>query len=156
MILDRGTCKIYRKTRTTPAGGKPTWTWAAIHESYYGELSFETTPARPTERREETETATRIRILQNRGIRNQDVAELTPFDGTRVIPVYFRITRAWHGDDGDSGAPISDLTLTATEKPELETVPAASDPAPASGTETNGTTGGDEPAPQDEPEVTDG
>ena len=75
MILDRGTCKIYRKTSTTPAGGKPTSTEAAFFESYYGELSFETAPSRPTERREETKTAARIRILQNRNIRDDDVAE---------------------------------------------------------------------------------
>ena len=117
MILDRGTCRILRKMSTTPAGGKPTFDLAVIHESYYGELAFETSPARPTERREETQTATRIRILQNRNIRNQDVAELTPFDGTHVTPEYFRIARAWHGDDSYSGEPISDLTLEAAEKP---------------------------------------
>ena len=116
MILDRGTCKIYRRTSTTPAGGKPTFTEAAIHESYYGELSFETAPSRPTERREETKTAARIRILQNRNIRNDDVAELTPFDGTEAKTVKYRIARAWHGDDDDSGEPITDLTLEVAEK----------------------------------------
>jgi hypothetical protein len=120
MILDRGVCRILHKTSTTPSGGKPTATWAVIHESYYGELSFETAPARPTERREDTKTAARIRILQNRGIRNDDVAELTPFDGTEVKADYYRIARAWHGDDSDSGQPISDLTLEVTEKPNIQ------------------------------------
>ena len=116
MILDCGTCKIYRKTSTTPAGGKKTHTLEEIHESYYGELSFETAPSRPTEGREETRTAARIRVLQCRGIRNDDVAELSPFDGTAAKTKKYRITRAWHGDDQDSGEPISDLTLEVDEK----------------------------------------
>ena len=116
MILDRGTCKIYRRTSTTPAGGKPTFTEAVIHESYYGELSFETAPARPTQRREDMRTAARIRILQCRGIRNQDRAELSPFDGTAVRTVKYRIARAWHGTDDDCGEPITDLTLELDEK----------------------------------------
>lgn len=124
MILDRGICRIYQKTSTTPKGGKPTGTLAAIHESYYGELSFETAPSRPTEKREDTQTATRIRILQNRAIRNQDVAALEPFDGTEVKTAYYRIIRAWHGDDSDSGEPISDLTLEVTEKPKIQKAPA--------------------------------
>ena len=116
MILDRGTCKIYQKTSTTPAGGKPTSTLAVIHESYYGELSFETAPSRPTERREDTRTAARVRILQNRSIHNQDVAELTPFDGTAAKTVKYRITRAFHGTDEESGEPITDLTLEVDER----------------------------------------
>ena len=115
MILDRGTCTIYRKTSTTPAGGKPTWTLAAIHEGYYGELAFETSPARPTDGREETETATRIRILQNRNIRNQDLAELAPFDGNSTKTEKYRITRAYHGVDDQSGELITDLTLVIAE-----------------------------------------
>ena len=61
MILDRGTCKIYRKTSTTAAGSKPSGTETVFFESYYGELSFETAPSRPTERREETKTASAMR-----------------------------------------------------------------------------------------------
>ena len=120
MILDRGTCTVYRKESTTEPGGKPKSELVPIHESYYGELSFETAPFRPTEKREETRTAARVRILQNRKIRNQDVAELTPFDGTEGKTEKYRITRAWHGDDSDSGQPISDLTLEVTEKPNIQ------------------------------------
>ena len=136
MILDRGVCRILHKTSTTPKGGKPTATWSVIHESYYGELSFETAPSRPTEKREDTKTAARIRILQNRGIRNDDVAELTPFDGTDAKADYYRIARAWHGDDSDSGEPISDLTLEVTEKPNIQKAPA---PAPTGDTGTGST-----------------
>ena len=116
MILDRGTCKIYRKTSTTAAGSKPSSTETVFFESYYGELSFETAPSRPTEKREETKTAARVRILQNRNIKNDDLAELTPFDGTEAKTVKYRIARAWHGDDSDSGEPITDLTLEVAEK----------------------------------------
>lgn len=115
MILDRGTCEIYRKTSTTKPGGKPTSSLAVIHEGYYGELFFETSPARPTAQREETQTAARIRILQNRDIRNQDLAALYPFDGIRVKTEYYRITRAYHGMDDDCNEPITDLTLEVSE-----------------------------------------
>ncbi len=116
MILDRGICRILRKNSTTPAGGKPTYDLETLHESYYGELSFETSPARPTEKREETQTATRVRILQHRGINNQDVAELQPFDGTSAKTEKYRIRRAYHGVDDQSGENITDLTLEVEEK----------------------------------------
>lgn len=116
MILDRGICRVYRKTSTTPKGGKPTSTLTAIHESYYAELAFETSPARPTEKREETQTATRVRILQNRRINNQDVAELIPFDGSDTKAEKYRIRRAYHGTDDQNGEEITDLTLEVEEK----------------------------------------
>ena len=116
MNLDAGQCNIYRKTSTTPAGGKPTFTEAVIHQSYYGELSFETAPSRPTEKREATRTAARVRILQNRNIRNDDTAELIPFDGNPAKTEKYRIARAWHGNDDESGEPITDLTLEVAEK----------------------------------------
>lgn len=116
MILDRGICRIYRKVSTTPPGGKPTSTLEMIHESYYGELAFETSPARPTEKREETQTATRVRILQDRRINNQDVAELQPFDGTSAKTEKYRIRRAYHGVDDKNGEQITDLTLEVEEK----------------------------------------
>ena len=116
MILDRGVCAIYTKTSTTQPGGMPTAELTKIHESYYGELAFETSPSRPTEAREETRTATRVRILQNRRIRNRDVAELTPFDGSDAKTERYRITRAYHGTDDENGEQITDLTLELDEK----------------------------------------
>ena len=115
MILDRGLCRIYRRTSVTEPGGKPKSEEEMIFESYYGELNFETGPARPTDKREETQTAARIRILQNRGIRKEDVAELIPFDGTETKAEKYRIARAWHGADDDNGELISDLTLEVNE-----------------------------------------
>lgn len=116
MILDRGLCRIYRRISVTEPGGKPKSEEELIFESYYGELNFETSPARPTEKREETQTAARIRILQNRRIRKEDVAELIPFDGAEVKTEKYRIARAWHGNDDESGEQISDLTLEVSEK----------------------------------------
>lgn len=115
MILDRGLCRIYRQVSVTEPGGKPKSEEELIFESYYGELNFETSPARPTDKREETQTAARIRILQNRNIRKADVAELIPFDGTESKSEKCRIRRAWHGNDDQSGEAISDLTLEVNE-----------------------------------------
>lgn len=116
MILDRGICRIYRQVSTTEPGGKPKSEPVLLHESYYGELDFETSPSRPTEKREETRTAARVRILQHRGIRNQDTAELEHFDGTEAKPERYRITRAWHGADDENGEQITDLTLEVDER----------------------------------------
>ena len=108
MILDRGICKVFRKTNTAEAGGKPKWTDVLFHESYYGELNFETAPARPTEHREEINTAARVRILQN-----HDTVKLIRFDSAQrpEEDEVFEVTRAWHGKDEDSGEEITDLTL---------------------------------------------
>lgn len=122
MILDRGVCRVYRKTKTSGAGDKPGYTDVLFHESYYGELNFETSPAHPTERREEILTAARIRILQNRNIANHDRVELVPFDGTGDAENVkrYEVGRAWHGDDGESGDAITDLSLEFYEGAEEE------------------------------------
>lgn len=132
MILDSGYCKIYRRKATTPKGGKPTYETAVIHESYYGELAFETSPRRPTEGREETQTATRVRVLQNRTITNQDECELTPFNGSEKKAIRYRIVRAYHGRDEESGEEISDLTLEVYDRN------MARKPVPADGNNTGG------------------
>lgn len=113
MILDRGVCKVWHKTNTAAAGSKPAWSDTLFHTSYYAELNFETAPARPTEFREEINTAARVRILQNRGIANHDRVTLEPFDGAAApaSTTVFEVTRAWHGRDEESGEEITDLTL---------------------------------------------
>ena len=121
MILDKGLCRVYRKTRVSEAGEKPRFEDLLIHESYYGELQFETSESHPTARREETRTAARVRILQNRGITNHDRAELQPFDGTAGDTLTrYEVTRAYHGEDDESGEAISDLTLQIDEGTEDE------------------------------------
>lgn len=109
MILDSGICTIYQKVNIAPAGAMPRFADQEIHRSSYGELSFETNPARPTEHREEIQTDARIRILQNRRINNHDRVTLHAFTGD--APGTFEVTRAYHGIDPDSGELITDLSL---------------------------------------------
>ena len=108
MLLDSGICTIYHKRNNAPPGGKPTFENEAYFWGWYGELSFETTPARPTEPREEVRTDARIRVLQNRQITNHDRVELTDAQG---IATAYEVTRAYHGVDNESGELITDLSL---------------------------------------------
>lgn len=112
MILDKGICSVYRKTNTAGPGAMPVYTDMLIHMSWYGELSYETAPARPTEGREEVRTDARVRILQNRSIANHDRVELVPTGGTVSR---YEVTRAYHGKDDDSGELITDLNLEVVE-----------------------------------------
>ena len=112
MILDKGICTIYRKTNTAASGAMPVYSDVQIWQSWYGELNFETSPARPTEDREEVETAARVRILQNRSINNHDRVQLAPVGGTTSR---YEVTRAYHVSDSESGELITDLTLEVVE-----------------------------------------
>ena len=108
MILDKGICTVYRTEDTAAAGAKPVYMETAYFQSWYGELNFETSPARPTDTRKEIRTDTRIRVLQNRAIKEHDRVRLS-VDGANA-PAY-EIERAYHGRDDDNGEPITDLTL---------------------------------------------
>lgn len=112
MILDKGICTVYRKENTAAPGAMPVWTDVAYHVSWYGELSFETREARPTENREEVRCDARIRVLQNRRINNHDRVELRQPDGESLV---YEVTRAYHGVDDESGELISDLSLEVIE-----------------------------------------
>lgn len=112
MILDKGICTIYRKVNVAGPGEKPRFTDDAYWWSWYGELSFETAPARPTDAREEVRTDARIRILQNREINNHDRVELKRADGEMLA---YEVTRAYHGRDDESGELITDLNLEVYE-----------------------------------------
>lgn len=112
MILDTGICTVFREKNIAPAGYKPTKGWEIIGRSWYKELDFSTTPAWPTEKREETKQDQRIRIHQMRMIRKEDRVVLAdvdtmPADGVTV----YKIERAFHGKDDDTPALISDLSL---------------------------------------------
>ncbi len=117
MILDSGICTIFRKVDAAMSGEKPKAVYIVIGRSWYGEANFETSPARPTEGRRELRTDARIRVLQNRSIRQNDVVVLREMadwnDGTAGEPVY-RVQRAWHGIDDDGPTPITDLSLEVT------------------------------------------
>ena len=112
MIPDAGICKVYHMTNTAAAGAKPVLTPSLYYSGWYGELSFETSPARPAEFREEIRTDARIHVLQNREITELDRACLDPLTGDLS---YYEITRAYHGRDEESGELITDLTLRKVE-----------------------------------------
>lgn len=110
MILDSGICRIIVREHAGEPGNMPALEDAETRcAGYYAELGFETSPAYPTRDRVERRTDARVRILQCRDIREDDVALLTPF--ASGAERRYRITRAYHGTDEESGEAITDLTL---------------------------------------------
>ena len=117
MILDKGILSIYRVTDangTGAAGKMPVKAYSLIGQGWFGELSFETSPAHRTEGRQELKTDARVRILQNRAIRQNDIVllEQAASWSARTTQPY-KITRAYHGQDG--AAEITDLSLEVFE-----------------------------------------
>lgn len=112
MILDKGICTIYRRSDTAQPGDMPSYTDTQLMQGWYGELNFETSPQWPTEYREEIKCDARIRILQDRRIRNHDRALIRTVGGETAL---YEVTRAYHGTDDDSGEAITDLTLEVIE-----------------------------------------
>ena len=114
MILDTGICTIFRKTDVGLPGQMPLTGMVRLCVGWYKELNYETAPNRPTEGRKELKTDARIRILQDRRIRQNDVVVLEVLknfeDRTAGAPVY-KITRAYHGEDDDGPTMITDLSL---------------------------------------------
>ena len=114
MILDSGICSVFRRNDTAQPGEMPRPSFKLLAQGWYGELSFETSPARPTAGRQELKTDARIRILQCRAIRQNDVVilrELADYVERQEGETVYRITRAYHGEDEKSGDLISDLAL---------------------------------------------
>lgn len=114
MILDTGICSIFRRSDVSAAGAMPTYGYTHLCSGWYRELSFETAPAWQTEGRKDQRADGRIRILQNRGIAQNDVVVLCEAYAWKDVPAgakAYRIARAYHGLDDDGPTPISDLTL---------------------------------------------
>ena len=127
MILDTGICTVFRKTDTTVTassasqsvtpdlpGSMPKIGYTLVCNSWYKEMSYETSPAWPTDGRKEQKADGRIRILQNRSIAQNDVVVLeniAAFKDRSAGAVVYRIIRAFHGQDDDGPTLISDLTL---------------------------------------------
>lgn len=113
MILDKGILSVFRREELALSGEMPKPRYTPIFMGWYGEISFETSPARPTEGREELRTDARVRILQDRRIKQDDLvvlAETEDFLGRGDAPAY-RITRAYHGPDETGVTQITDLSL---------------------------------------------
>ena len=104
MILDNGICTVLRRTNRA---------FSVVCKSWYGELSFETQPSQENQA-VGTQIAARVRIQQAREIIRGDVAVLRDTDALSDTEAYYEVTRAYHGNDGDNGQPITDLTLAAS------------------------------------------
>ena len=118
MILDSGICTVFRKRDTSQPGAMPTVEYIPIWASWYGELSYETTPNWQTEGRKEVRADERIRVMQCRDIKQNDVVvleHLSAFSERSEDATVYRIIRAYHGADDDGPAMISDLTLEVIE-----------------------------------------
>lgn len=114
MILDSGVLSVFRKTDVSAPGEKPSPVYTLIGQSWYGELSFATSPSRPTEGRQELKMDARVRILQDRSIRQNDVAvlyALTEFNDHDPALTVYRIIRCYHGQDDSGPTQITDLSL---------------------------------------------
>lgn len=114
MILDKGICTVFRKIDVSGPGEKPAFTHTRIYQCWYGELAFETSAARPTDNRRELRTDARVRVLQNLGLKQNDVVVLRAvdtFDQVEPADLVYQITRAYHGQDDDGPTLISDLYL---------------------------------------------
>lgn len=114
MILDTGICTVFRKSDISCAGKMPKWGYEKIWSSWYRELSYSSRPAWQTEGRKELRVENKIRILQNRNIRENDIVvleELAAWNDRSSGAVIYDIVKTWHGPDDDGPTPVTDLTL---------------------------------------------
>lgn len=114
MILDAGICTVFHPGNSAEPGKMPTVTYTPIWASWYGVLNYETSPQWATEGRKEQKADGRIRIQQCDRITQDDIVileHLESYDSRSEGATVYRIIRAWHGNDDDSPAKISDLTL---------------------------------------------
>lgn len=109
MILDKGICTVFHVTDSQTRSRMPAASYTAFYQSWYGELSFETAPSWLTEGRRELKTDARIRILQNRDIRQNDVVALEDVSSIANASKVYRVTRAYHG--AEDNILITDLSL---------------------------------------------
>ena len=118
MILDTGICTVFRRTDTSAAGAKPVYGYQLLAKSWFSEINFETAPVWATEGRKSQRTDARIRILQDRSIRQHDCVVLLDVNAIGDVPEgtpVYEITRAYHGEDEAGPTKITDLTLEVME-----------------------------------------
>ena len=114
MILDTGICTVFRKADASAAGDMPSWSYTPVFVGWYKELSYETAPVWQTDGRKELRADGRIRILQCRDVRQNDVVvmeQLKSWTDKSAGATVYKIVRAYHGKDDDGPMLISDLTL---------------------------------------------
>ena len=114
MILDDGICTLFHAKDVSEPGYMPQQQLTPYFQSWYGEIFMESSPVWPTEGRKELRVDQRIRVLQNRGIRQNDVVVLISVSDEASIPAgtpRYSIERVAHAVDDDGPTEISDLTL---------------------------------------------
>lgn len=111
MLLKDGMITLLRKTDVSDPGSMPRYEDRSYSQSYYAELHFETRPVYPTEGREERRIDARVRMRQCRDIREDDEAALCSFHPGALAGKRYKVVRAYHGEDSESGMLISDLSL---------------------------------------------
>lgn len=113
MILDDGICTVFHAADMSDAGEMPKPVYTPFWASWYGLLDYATSPARPTEGREELKVDERIRVMQCRDIKQNDIVVLDHLQSIEEAAgqVMYRVARAYHGTDGDDPTPITDLSL---------------------------------------------
>lgn len=116
MLLNDGIATIYERCDVSGPGEAPRYERVVRSKSYYAEIDFETSPANPTDKRSERRIDARVRIQQCRGIREEDETVLESFHERERSKRSYRIVRAYHGTDEESGMPISDLSLKEVSK----------------------------------------
>jgi len=116
MLLKDGIATIYEQRDTSGPGEKPRYERFERARSYYAELSFDTRPVNPTGERREQKIDARIRIRQCRAIREDDLARIDSFHEAGADGKMYKVVRAYHGTDEESGLPISDLSLEEVGK----------------------------------------
>lgn len=116
MLLNDGIATVYALRDASGPGEAPRYERAVRVKSYYAEISFETSPTNPTGKRNEHRIDARVRIQQCRKIREDDEAMLESFHEREKSGKMYKIVRAYHGTDDESGLPISDLSLEEVSK----------------------------------------
>ncbi len=114
MLLDNGIASVFREVNTAGVGFKPRYAYQRWHQGYYGLLSYETTPARPTDEQEIAETSLRIRMWRVNGLSNNDMIILGDVESAEKAPENLKryaVTRVYQGED-EAGQEISDITLS--------------------------------------------
>lgn len=114
MILDKGIVTLFHAQDVSQPGYMPVQQLTPYFQSWYGEIFMESSPVWPTDGRKELQVDQRIRVLQNRQIRQNDVAVLLPVASAAEIPAgtpRYSIERVAHAIDDDGPTEISDLTL---------------------------------------------
>ena len=114
MILDNGVCTLFHAADVSQPGYMPQQQLTPYFQSWYGEIFTESSPVWPTEGRKELRVDARIRVLQCRQIRQNDVAVLMDVASAEEIPAgtpRYSIERVAHAIDDDGPTEISDLSL---------------------------------------------